>query len=153
MKRDCVTDRDRDVMENHWESTRTPLSLSLSLNLFLSNTPTRLIWYLIQASRMCEGPNKNRHTKHWHCTSSTLRLTCSSVHADLDQPSPLGCSVKSRGWWPVALLFSHYRRGGKKKARKWQSIAGNESHDADTQLQHSGRVGQGQVVASSLTCC
>lgn len=46
--------------KKHRESTRTPLRL----NLVLSNTPTRLICYLIQASWMCDGPKKNRYTEN-----------------------------------------------------------------------------------------
>lgn len=39
------------------------------------------------------------------------------------------------------------------KSEEGQSIAGRASHDAETWLQDTVRVGQGQVMASSLTSC
>lgn len=126
-------------MENHWESTNT----SLSHTLFLSNTPTRLIWYLIQASRMCEGPNKNRRTKHCHCKFSTHRLTCSSMQTDLDRSSPLLLLGRA------GRMIVHCSPATTRE-KQGSSI---ERSDANTQLQDTERVEQGQVVASSLTCC
>lgn len=110
-------------MENHWESTRTPLSLSLSLslslNLFLFNTPTWLIWYLIQATRMCEGPNKNRHTKHCHCTP------LSHTGSPADGPRWVLSSLLLGRIVAAPLISSHYTGGKKKKSKevrvnRWQ---------------------------------
>lgn len=96
---------------------------------------------------MCEGPNKNRHTKHCHCTP------LSHTGSPADGPRWVLSSLLLGRIVAAPLISSHYTGGKKKKARKWESIAGNESHDADMQLQYTERVGQRQVVASSLTCC
>lgn len=134
---------ERDVKENHWESTRTPLFLSL--NLFLSNTPTQPRRYLIQTSQMCESPNKNRHTKH--CMSSDTGSPATLCRQTL--MSPLLSVAQWASEDDSSLLSGHYR--GKKQGSGSESLAKRamtQTHSYNTE-----RVGQGQVVASSLTCC
>ncbi len=139
---------ERNVIENHWKNNETPLSLSPSLSRSIplkhAHTTDPITWSEL---RRCVKAQTRTDTQNTACLPHKAHL---QLHAD-------------RSWWVLASLL--LRRTvrmiarcspasiGERKARKWQSISGNESHDADTQPQYTERVGQGQVVASSLTCC
>lgn len=91
--------------------------------------------------------------------STCLPLTLSPADADDEAslPSLSAARENSEETGPRAPLWP-LQGGGERlekleKGSDSQSIAGSESHDADKQLQFTSRVGQGQVVASSLPRC
>lgn len=96
-----------------WEKNNTWVFKSLPVN-----TAIKQVWYSIY---MQGTKNANRC-----CCLFTRCLTCRS--STRVSPLHLCCSVEQ-----AALPLQG------EKARKWQSVAGKEIHDADTQVQHTLR--------------